>query len=1020
MAAPCDSLIEDFMQNDDGTVPKKLSQTLVNGKISLTDIIENLGGHMTNTEVEVRKKATQLIADILHQLSHSFLSHNQVSLLSTYLCEKLKDHAFIHPPALYGLEALSRCDLISREIIELICRTIFKEVHAQSLPQSSRRSVYKILFQFLTGHLKDVQVLGTDFVYGFIQCMDSEQDPRNLVIAFTCAHIIIQHLPLGVFVEEIFEVVSCYFPIDFTPPSNDPSGITQEDLILGLRKCLSASPKFAQYCLPLLMEKLTSDMKSAKIDALYTLASCAAVYGSEKMFELQMSFFNCIKKEMFLSGDTKVEEAAITALTALIKTASTGLTQSDRKKSLEGFIEDILNECKSHLLQPELMLMKSTGRLLQAVATGSADACSQVAMVTIPLLIESYNKQTQHTPKHNVIIVLNKISETIGTFKFGNQSPLQSMKEPVLCIYGSAIDIDVTSIQVLAVKGLYLLVSLHNECLTDVDKTNMADKCLNKVTASQCETEIRSECNILLSFLLSTFPDLIQPHVYPVLFNKLHNDCMDVDDKTECDKTVILNILSEITSGLHNVKIVTQLLYKLLIDKEYLDLYVCITECLYKISTRCTDIDSVLYLCEGVKLIHQIITTHCRCPRWYNVLTNTAVISNISSFLRQVAAHWSHTVVNDIQSLYTESFLKTVSCKNCECCSIEALAQFQSNPESFCPLKPGCDCVFISVLSPIICCGPAKLQKDIPNIEEIQKYLHDLIFEPLDSVPYEYICKCVAGLLNKQEQNESLDTLLLKLLDNLSGCLCEKGNENSCYGNKQCVAALAWISKALIMRGHKLSEKFSDLLVSLLCHQVYGCLAADGFSIILTDNDDILNKSMQANIRMMYKQRFFLENLDKIVHNYHTADSDVKMNYLSALSHMLKNTNKSVILPELSKLYPLLIQSLLSNDLDLQLVTMDTLTDLIFNASNVIEKQLDSLIPQLLKMCVYKQSLKVRVSALKCLTQLTNLPLHKLLPYRNKVVRSLVPVLDDRKRLVRNEAVIARQEWILMDMDEDK
>ena len=53
----------------------------------------------------------------------------------------------------------------------------------------------------------------------------------------------------------------------------DSCGITKEELILGLRQCLAATPHFAQYCLPLLLEKLTSDLKSAKIDSLETLVS---------------------------------------------------------------------------------------------------------------------------------------------------------------------------------------------------------------------------------------------------------------------------------------------------------------------------------------------------------------------------------------------------------------------------------------------------------------------------------------------------------------------------------------------------------------------------------------------------------------------------------------------------------------------------------------------------------------------------------------------------------------------------
>jgi len=42
---------------------------------------------------------------------------------------------------------------------------------------------------------------------------------------------------MGVFFgeQELFDVTFCYFPITFTPPKDDPYGITSEDLILSLR-----------------------------------------------------------------------------------------------------------------------------------------------------------------------------------------------------------------------------------------------------------------------------------------------------------------------------------------------------------------------------------------------------------------------------------------------------------------------------------------------------------------------------------------------------------------------------------------------------------------------------------------------------------------------------------------------------------------------------------------------------------------------------------------------------------------
>lgn len=68
----------------------------------------------------------------------------------------------------------------------------------------------------------------------------------------------------GLRVEILFSLI----PVQ---PANDPYGVTKEQLCDGLRQCLASNAQFAEYCLPLLQEKLESDLVPAKIEALKTL-----------------------------------------------------------------------------------------------------------------------------------------------------------------------------------------------------------------------------------------------------------------------------------------------------------------------------------------------------------------------------------------------------------------------------------------------------------------------------------------------------------------------------------------------------------------------------------------------------------------------------------------------------------------------------------------------------------------------------------------------------------------------------
>lgn len=96
-----------------------------------------------------------------------------------------------------------------------------------------------------------LQALGPDFVFGYVQAIDGEKDPRNLLTVFRLTKLVIQGLDISRFAEvgrvvvlwvwawgdwgltldqDLCEVTSCYYPITFTPPPDDQHGITRDDL----------------------------------------------------------------------------------------------------------------------------------------------------------------------------------------------------------------------------------------------------------------------------------------------------------------------------------------------------------------------------------------------------------------------------------------------------------------------------------------------------------------------------------------------------------------------------------------------------------------------------------------------------------------------------------------------------------------------------------------------------------------------------------------------------------------------
>lgn len=69
-------------------------------KFDLAEFVEKLGPFLTSTEAEIRAKTMHLLSTTLADLPNDFLTAVQLNFISTFYCDRLKDHHSVVPNTL--------------------------------------------------------------------------------------------------------------------------------------------------------------------------------------------------------------------------------------------------------------------------------------------------------------------------------------------------------------------------------------------------------------------------------------------------------------------------------------------------------------------------------------------------------------------------------------------------------------------------------------------------------------------------------------------------------------------------------------------------------------------------------------------------------------------------------------------------------------------------------------------------------------------------------------------------------
>uniref|UniRef100_A0A8C6VD46 MMS19 nucleotide excision repair protein n=1 Tax=Naja naja TaxID=35670 RepID=A0A8C6VD46_NAJNA len=935
---------------------RKAAEGVKAGTCSILDVVEILGTPLKNEDSQVRAQGIQVLSEVLLQC-YSLLQEQEVTHLVLFYENRLKDNHLVIPSVLQGLKALSKCVVLAPGLAVSVLKAIFQEVHVQSMLQLNRHTVYSIITNFMSSRETELKGLGADFTLGFIQVMDGEKDPRNLLIAFQIVRdIIVKGYALGPFAEELFEVTSCYFPIDFTPPSNDPHGIQREDLIFSLRAVLTSTPVFAEFLLPLLIEKIDSDVQSAKLDSLQTLIAACKIYGHKELKEFLPSIWSSLRTEVFQTASEKIEAECLSALQALSACLSRLVLGADDEDLLDSFLRGVLQDCRHHLCEPDMKLVWPSAKLLQAVAGASLRAYYQITSSVLPLLLEQYAKHEQSSQHRTVLEVLLGFLELRQMWgpEEEDKSPLLSCKDTLCSIVFSALAEPNVQLQLVGIQILTFLGS-RQELLDLADVEKLADH-FAQFILNENDSQISLAAMDAAGTLAPVYPEILSKCLVQKLSKGLEPELQNSTLSHQRHLQALAAVSTHPSIVKQTVPIFLQHLQQ--IQKE----------------NSQTTPDKVLLTEEALSSMVLVISAACM----------------------HLSPELAAQSVSKVVPLFLDGELSFLPGNN--------------YPSPFHPFQDG-PCLaaaprrLVALLMAFVCSLPRTVA-----IPQQDRLLHQLLALSCScDCPFTATAaaKCFAGLINKYPEGPHLDQLLEMAIKTL-----EQGLNEGSYQH-QALTLLLWVSKALLLRYHPLITQLTDKLLQLLGDTILGPAVGDGFALLMADSTDVLGKSCHAEVRLMFRQRFFTDCVPQLVQNFHTSTPDVKTNYLKGLSHILNYLPKPVLVTELPTLLPLLLESLSCSDHVVQLSSLRCIQPLLLDAPHVMHLHIDTLVGKFLNL-TDNSAMAIRIAALQCLHALASLPTPVVIPFKPRVIRALAKPLDDKKRLVRKEAVIARGEWFLL------
>lgn len=1003
----------------------------------MTKLVQELQAELTHVEAKERMRGTEALVSGIRRVQREEWDAKQAQTLLQFFQERMDDWSAVGP-VLRGCEAvLQKAEDtqvgLDRESVQSTILNLFRKAQVPVLSQESRNAALKLLMRLLKKpYRKDVAQLGNELVEGVIANVDGERDPRNLILVFQVLvelyqtksddpEVLINALQEGS--EDAMDLLACYFPLTFTPPPNDPHGVTRDRLAVQLCRAMTCSVHLVPHCVPLVLEKLKSSHAQAKVDALDTISQLATNLPLDAMLDEIMVVWRALRSEIVPSDDSpdpEFQEQATRAMGKCLRAWWSAPTPMGGNLATLVVTDKVLEEALDHIRQTVEkgstdMRGEKITRAAQSLCTALASSstwCTDLVAEKLLQKILPYaaDKMPQITQEYALGFassiaasakkVLLEASQTPGLTL---QAPLATFKDDLLSCFiahmngkGRPKDLATAgAVSMVTFPAAYDIVP-RLQCRSILEQL-MKDCVLLE------EEEIAKGHSLPVVGLLeagkSGKTELVKDFIIPQIATSFKED----DGKTLRSKS-ILSLLMRLCSEVPDLELLCMETLQDIFDHS-----------LEEIKTAPNKLSGVL----------EILSTRVLQKSGMEGRSCADLAASIVPKLLAEGIAYTSEILEEAE--------KCVAC-SMTLCSPQLQAEFADLAITSMLAK---DLSSFSVQSAALCALDSSVE--LPQINELVEILTERIVLAGSTenarAEVESAVVLLASIINKAAA-PLVDTILASSAwDKVKFALEQKDPANMV----ECVMALVWVTKALAMRKHPLTSIYTQHIIDTLkaglaqikdeagrSDAVAGYrwlrLCTASFGIILRDFEFALSKDLGAVTNVLYKQAFFMSTLPVSLDLLGSAPPDGldRAAFVSVVSNLAIFSPPSLVMDWLDSLLPIIIDSLVclaagplrSNEL--VLANEVFLSNLLMEAAYAekMRAHLKKLVEALTFLIENHSSGKVRETAVECcVVMLDNVGYEHLYPYHKVVTQVLHEAFGDKQQTVRKAAVKGHRVW---------